>query len=447
MRVRTLRNFAVLGVLLNLVSPQQVQAHGGLPVSQQVLRNSLTDTYYVPVLYWGIWVGKPGAPWKVLCEEEINQNRLRRISLSTDGALYATDTQGLTASRDGGCTWGPATGEIATLATSDVATDPLDGTVAYATTASAAGSNGLFMTRDRGASFTRVSTLNVAPGRQLLSVRIVQGAPRALYVTSRASAAPYAPMIHRSTDGGLGFANLPISYQLDGATPLVTEVLAVDPRNVSVVYVRAYSETRHALLRSTDGGMSFTEILKMDGVATPLGQSRGIDDVTIDSGRSLVWVATAAGLYQGSDPGGAAMLTLQKTGNLSQARCVAVHGGTVYACSSQFAPDLAAVGRSADGVAPFMSVLSYPETAGPVECPATTPMGMNCPSIWQMYKSQLGVGTGGAVDGGADAGMQPMDSGGGCAMGGGSSAGVLGSLLAALSGFLLLRRRRRAPTC
>lgn len=443
----SLRDLALSGILLStgLAAPGRALAHGGLPVSQQVLRNPQNGLYYVSVLYWGIWVGRPGEPWRVLCEEDINTNRLRRIGLSANGALYATDTLGLSVSTDQGCTWKPASGELAALATSDVSTDPQDGATAYVTTASGAGSNGLFVTRDRGTTFTRVAGLSVAAGRQLLSVRLGAGTPRAIYVTSRSSTAPYMPMLHRSTDGGMTFVGLSIGYLLDGATPLVTEVLAVDPRTPQTVYVRAYSETKHALLRSIDGGMTFTEVLKQDGIAATLGQSRGIDDVTVDATRGVVLVATATGVYQGADPGGAATLTLQKTGNLSQARCIALHEGAVYACSSQFAPDLAAVGRSTDGSAPFMSVLSYPETAGPVECPATTPMGMNCPSTWQMYKAQLGVGVSGpdGGTGGPDGGTQPTDKGSGCAVGTRSSAGAFSSVLAALAGLVLVRRRRR----
>lgn len=435
---------SILGLL-----PRSAQAHGGLPSSHQILRNPQTDTYYVNVLYWGIWVGKPGGPWKVLCEEDINGNRLRRIGVSADGVIYATDLQGITVSSDRGCSFKQqTTGELATLPSTDVATDPQDGAVAYVTTAaSGAAMNGLFVTRDRGSSFMRVTGLSSPAGRQFLSVRIAPSTPRSLYVTSRMSATPYAPMIHRSTDGGNTFTDLPISYQLDGTTtPLVTEVLAVDPRNTMVVYVRAYSETRHALLRSTDGGATFTEILKQDGVSAPLGQSRGIDDVAIDTARGQVFVATATGIYKGADAGGAATLTLQKMGNLSQARCVAVFDGAVFACSSQFAPDSAAVGRSSDGSAPFESVLDYTQTVGPIDCPAGTPVGDNCPTTWQMYKSQLGVGVT-PGDGGMGPGPMEDPSGGcGCVMGHNvenRAAGALAAISAALVLSAYLRRRRR----
>src|SRR5688572_24419433 len=102
-----------LGLFILGLVPRSVHAHGGLPSSHQILRNPQTDTYYVNVLYWGIWVGKPGGPWKVLCEEDINGNRLRRIGVSADGVIYATDLQGVTVASDRGCSFKQTTGELA----------------------------------------------------------------------------------------------------------------------------------------------------------------------------------------------------------------------------------------------------------------------------------------------------------------------------------------------
>jgi hypothetical protein len=139
----------------------------------------------------------------------------------------------------------------------------------------------------------------------------------------------------------------------------------------------------------------------MDGVTAPSGVSQGVNDVTIDAMRGQVLVATEQGLLRADDPGGAASIKLEPVGGLTRARCVAVLDSAIYVCSSQVPPDSAALARSDDGGKTFRSVLSYAETAGPVECPPDTPMGQQCPGIWETYKSQLGVGIG-AVDGGGD---------------------------------------------
>jgi photosystem II stability/assembly factor-like uncharacterized protein len=348
----------LLAALL-LFLPAAARGHGGLPVSTQVQRRADTGVLYVTVVYWGVWVGPDNGPWRLMCEEEINTNRLRRMALTRDGTLLATDLQGMTGATDGGCTFCPVQGgELPALRTTDVVPDPEEGGTAWVVTGSAGAKNGLFVTRDRGQTFTRVAGLALADGRQLLSVRVAATAPRTIYATSRAEGAATAPELHRSRDGGQTFTRLPISYQLDGGPPLATEVLAVDPRRPEVIYVRALSPNRHALLRSIDGGMTFRELLTLPGVTAPSGQSQGINDVAIDAARGLVLVATESGLLSAADSGGAADLMLMPTGGLSRARCVSVLDRAIYVCSSQYAPDFAAVARSDDGAKSFRSVLN-----------------------------------------------------------------------------------------
>src|SRR5262245_54053101 len=105
--LRATGHLLLAALLLGFIVENPAYGHGGLPVSQQILRQGQDDTLYVGVLYWGLFVGKPGGPWRLICEEEINNHRLRRYGLSTDGTLYATDTQGVTVSTDKGCTWKP----------------------------------------------------------------------------------------------------------------------------------------------------------------------------------------------------------------------------------------------------------------------------------------------------------------------------------------------------
>src|SRR5205807_2896718 len=71
---------------LVLMFPSLARAHGGLPVSQHILRQNNGETMFVPVVYWGVWVGQAGGPWKWICEELINGYRFRKFALSSDGA-------------------------------------------------------------------------------------------------------------------------------------------------------------------------------------------------------------------------------------------------------------------------------------------------------------------------------------------------------------------------
>jgi MYXO-CTERM domain-containing protein len=430
-------------------------AHGGLPVSTGVLRQG--ETMYIPVVYWGLWVGTDNGPWTWICEEEMNPFRLRKYALSTDGSFYITDSRGLTLSTDQGCTWTPATGEIAALKTSDIAADPVDGATAWATTTEvqtspdggSSANNGLFVTHDHGATFARVPALD-GNGRRFESVKLAAGG---IYVVSAGLSAPFNVTLHHSADGGGSFDARPINFTVGGTAPYAGEVMAIDPRDPNGLWLRLFVTAAgdggamplQVLVRSSDAGMNVTEVQRMVGEMTPSGATRGIDGVAVDGKRGRVFVATAKGLYAGDDPGGAATVTIAPTGGLTIAQCVEVHGDAIYVCSSNYSPDFKALARSDDGGQTFHQVLSYQATEGPVDCPKGTPVGDLCPGFWEMYASQLGIDNG-FIDGGAGADGGSGGGGGSCScsLGGRPLSPLLWVAGLALLGSYLLYRRRRA---
>jgi hypothetical protein len=456
------RAVALIAVALGLAISPAAEAHGGLPISSRILRQNGGDTLYVPVVYWGVWVGQEGQPWHWICEELINPNRFRHYALSTDGTFYATDALGVTVSTDHGCTWVSHSGdELAQIRTTDVAVDPVDGATAWITTDAAVDTsqdgaapvdNALFATHDHGTTFTRVPALS-GGGRRFLSVRPAPSDAHTLYVVASLSAPPFSVTLYRSSDGGATFTALPLGYTLDGQAPYSAEVMAVDPRAPEVIYLRVFvtlssdagSMPEQALLRSVDGGANFAEIWRELGEVSSSGVTRGIDGVAIDPTRGLVLVASTHGVLAADDPGRAPSVTLAARGGLSQAQCVDVHGDEIFACSTNYQPDRAAIARSRDGADSFQSILSYQDTVGPVDCPKGTPVGDQCPAYWLMYGTQLGVANPGAVDGGsADMGAVKSGGGGcGCQLGGTGSPALLGMGAAICLMAALLRRRAR----
>jgi MYXO-CTERM domain-containing protein len=452
---------AVAACALSLAFASTAWAHGGLPVSESILRQNGGDTMYVPVLFWGVWVGAPGQPWRWICEEEINNNRQRKLALSTDGTFYATDSRGLTVSNDNGCTWNTFMGEITTRRVTDVVAHPTDGATAYLTTADTGpldadggitpGDNALYVTHDHGATFNRLPGLQTMSGRLFEGVRVAPSNPMVLYVTSITPGAQSTPSMHRSDDGGATFNTYAISYTLSGVVPENVEPFAVDPRDPQVVWVRASItvpdssgglKPRQAMLRSSDRGQSFVEVLVQDGVVTASGSSRGLDGFAIDSANARVYASTASGVFGGADPGGAATVTMSPIGNLSQAQCVDVHGGSIFACSNNYTPDNAALAESDDNGQTFRSILRYADTEGPVDCPASTPVGQYCPLYWYTYGSMLGIEF---TDGGVaihDGGTDPGGGGGGCSCSFASGSAPIGAALALMVLVALFARRR-----
>jgi hypothetical protein len=449
-----------LGLAASAAAPTVAHAHGGIPVTSRILRQAGGDTMYVPVVFWGVWVGEPGKPWTWICEEMMNGNRQRRMALSTDGAFYATDSRGLTVSTDHGCTWTNIKNSTpAGLRLTDVVTDPVDGATAWVSSADGGTTdadggavpapNGLFVTHDHGATFAPVASLAGASARLFQSVRLSADA-QTVYATSTASGAPFSPLLHRATDGGTQFTSLPIGNLVDGIEPYAAEVLAVDPRNAQVLYVRVFAPVvtdgaavgRQALLRSINGGLTFTEIYKLDGITTPAGITRGIEGVTVDVARGRLLVATIAGLLAADDAGAAPTVTLAPTGGLSQSQCVDVHSSDVYACSSDYSPDFKAIGKSSDGAGSFSAVLEFVDTKGPVDCPKGTPVGDMCPFYWEMYGSQLGIAF--PDLGGGDGGGGGGGGGCGCSVGGARASGLAAGAVAlglALALAFVLRKR------
>ncbi|HEY2745391.1 MAG TPA: hypothetical protein VGL86_12230, partial [Polyangia bacterium] len=180
----------------------------------------------------------------------------------------------------------------------------------------------------------------------------------------------------------------------------------------------------------------------LDAVVGSSGETLGIDDVAFDVANNRTYVATRTGLLSGADDGSATVPTLEAAGTLKQTQCADIHNGGLYVCSSQFPPDNAAVAYSTDQAATFSSVLNYVDTIGPVDCPATTPVGQLCPSYWYMYGSQLGISFDGGVIG--DGGMMTKPHGGcGCSVGAVESA-VGGLAFASLMLAIVLRTAARS---
>jgi hypothetical protein len=204
--------------------------------------------------------------------------------------------------------------------------------------------------------------------------------------------------------------------------PLVN-VLAVDPANPDVVLLAsslASASVGDRLYRSSDGGMTWADVLDTQSPITDLAFEQG--------GRVVVTTLNAAPL-QSVDRGA----SFQPIPGAPRLACVGQRGdGAVFGCGANWEPDFKAIARASDG-ATWDKVFRFAELAGPVDCPAGTAQHDMCSGLWPAVQDQFGAT-------GPTCSLEPRS--GGCCDAGGPSGGLGAIALAALCGGATLRRRR-----
>jgi MYXO-CTERM domain-containing protein len=414
----------VAAILLTLaVRLPSAAAHGGLPISQNIMWSG--DTMVVPTPYWGLFVGTDGGPWRWICDEAINPNQLRLISMSSDGkTFYATDTSGLTLSPDGGCSWAPVQGTLAMLDVVSVVADPVDPKRAYvlANSSDNSANTGLWRTDDAGATWKLIRPL----GTDLPNGLAVSYDGSMLAVVSLSQAQPRTATVHLSTDAGAGFTsqvlNVPLmGMPLTNLTPLWFDSPAP---GTGSLYLRSILDTSQLLFRWDRPG---DPVLALN---TPLR----IFAMARDPEKQSLLVASSGGLFVQQSDGSFKLIDA-----LSSVQCVSPHKGQLYVCASNYSPDYAAIARLKVSADQATKIFQYDEGQGPIDCPPTTKVGSLCPGLWANYANQLGVVL--ATPDMATAAPMATSS---CQLSTASTGAASGGGLAALAVLLLsLRRRRR----
>lgn len=395
------------------------KAHGGLPISVQIVHRG--DKTFIPTQYWGVFVGQQGQPWRWICDEAINSNKLRNVYIGGDGTFYATDKLGLTISRDDGCSWEQVTGELAQQTISSVALDPVASSTVWAVASDEMAQAMLWRSDDAGKTW---QALYRPTGMGILGLALSPDG-KAVYLGAARRLPMIAGLVLESTDGGHSFQEHLISPLPRDANPFSLSVMAADPRVSGQVWLR-FKDPEGILVQADLRAKSFTELLRI---------SSDITAVAVDVAHDRLLVATGQGIYSAS---GAA--PLERGPSLSRAQCVSLYGDTVEACSWNYAPDSAAMSRSVDDGKTFTRVFQYHETAGVYSCPPSTPVAQICPQVWQTYAEQLGIEQSKPTPP-----MPPDPQVGGCGVALPHRSGPLGGVVAAFAGVLavLFRRRRR----
>jgi len=430
-----------------LLAPAVALADGRPPLTNGVHFRPGDASLYVATTFGLLVSHDDGCSFRWICEQNIGYGGTfdPKYRIAADGTIFATTFSGLRVSRDGGCSFTTATSDQPVNAPGRIADTWIDaidigptGDV-WIATADGGKPNNVYRSTDDGRTFEPRGMRSQAIWWK--SIAIAPSRASRVYATgyqvagTRPDGGQMAPTAHFKTseDDGEHWRASPLAGVSFGAPPLVYAA-GVDPKDPDVVFMTsagAHPPNGDRLYRSTDGGMTWTEVLATTGP---------IRDLAI--GQATLLVATlGGGSFQSSD-GGATFAPMTAAPQLA---CVGQRAdGTIYGCGANWQPDNKAIARSVDG-ATWEKVFRFVELAGPVACPAGTPQHDTCGAQWPALQQQFGATGPTGCHAPPIPAPAPARKAGGCCDAGDRSArepGAIG-LLAALIGATLLRRRRR----
>lgn len=445
--MRSLRSVRSLALTAAMLVPALALGNGRPPITNGIQFQPGDERSLYLATTFGLLVSHDdGCTFRWICEQNIGYGGTfdPKWRVARDGTLFATTFTGLRVSRDGGCTFATATeeapmGDPGRIA--DMWIDAIDigptGDV-WVATAETARPNNVYRSTDGGRTFAPGGMLSPTIWWKSIAVAPTRG--QRIYATGyQVSPTPPKAFFMITDDNGANWTPSPLADVRYGSTPLVL-ALGVDLGNPDIVLMSslgANPPNGDRLYRSTDGGVTWTEVL---------ATTASIIDVAIGRDGRVLIATFGGGSYTSSDRGG----TFGALTGSPDLACIGERDdGALFGCGTNWEPDFKALARSVD-TASWDKVFRFVEMAGPVECAAGTPQERMCGGQWPAVQQQFGTTGPAACNGGEEPPPPPpppapADSAGGCCDAKDPPPGQLGALalLAALCGVAVLRRRAR----
>jgi hypothetical protein len=406
------------------------------------------QTLYLATTFGLLETKDEGCTFRWMCEQSIGYGGTwdPAYAIGSDGTIFATTYEGLRISRDGGCSFETATANLPAAdpnRIADIWIDALDlgptGEI-WVGTAETGHSNDVFVSTDNGVTFSARGMMS--PEIWWKSVKVAKSNPAVVYISGYQVAGTPTAYVYRSSNGGMQWTPSPLVGVQYASTP-VLRIKAVDPLDPDILYMAsegANSPSGDRLYRSTDGAMTWTEVL---------ATTASIHDVVIRDAAHIV-VATqirmassiAGGPAYHSANGGTSFEPMTTAPQLA---CVAQRAdGTLFGCGANWDPDFKAVAKSSDGGGNWEKVWRFVEIAGAVQCADgtvqhdTCEVGLwDCPACSTDLKRQFGAKGPSCGAQGADPPVPPKREGC-CDAGAGAQTSAIWLLVAVW----WLRRRR-----
>jgi hypothetical protein len=432
--------------LASLLAAGAAYANGRPPLTNGItFKPGDAQTLYVRSTFGLLVSPDAGCTMYWICEDNVGYGGTYDpvYKVASDGSIFATTYTGLRISRDGGCSFTTNSTLPANTWVSGLDIGPT-GEV-WVGTASSGAVNDVYASSDNGNTFA--SRGMVSPTIWWKSVKVAPSNAMRIYVSGYAVAttplpdggqAPPVAHLERSDDDGSTWTDEPLAGVTYGPTPILM-INAVDPNNADNVYVvsvGANPPNGDIVYRSSDGGVTLTNVL---------ATTNTVSDIVVTSTTGVI-VATQLGGSVVSSDGGMTFSTMASPPQLS---CLGQSpDGSLIGCGANWQPDYKSVTKSADGGTTWSNVWRFVNLYGPLQCPAGTAEHDTCADQeWSTLQQQFGtsgptcgpyVGMNG-VDAPPVTQTMPKKSAGCCDAGGAPPALLAGGVLA-----LWFGRRRRA---
>lgn len=414
----TLRSGQVIGraavslsvAVCALLVPDLARANGAFPAVSQLVADPADADHLVLRTTFGLLVTRDrGATWDWLCEAGAGYQDVEPpMAVLPGGVILLGLPDGVSRSNASGCSFERAKGIDAVVY--DLARVPSEPDGAVAISGSGTDAQ-LWRSVDAGKSFAPVG--DVVSDFMPTTVDVAASDSNAIYASGVSGT---SGVLLRSSDGGESFTRFVVPGATATRRPFIA---AVDPRAADTVYVRLDAQSASPLEVTHDGGKSFV---------TPLTTTVPAAGFAISPDGSTVIVSNA---YDGTFRAATDTLEFEKVA-CTGPTCLSFNEAGLFGCGDQFVHGFV-VGRSDDLGASFQRLVDLTCVRGPAECDSETTVGSLCPAAWFDVQQQLGatectppeveintdcLGTGGSREEGAAGGST---TGGDAGTGGGAS--------------------------
>ena len=245
-------------------------ANGALPASYGILLPADKPQEIVLATNFGmIFTEDGGTTWLWTCEQaQIALGYLYGIGPSPRDRFYGlSPDQGLAFSDDNACTWRRSGGALSTLVASDFFVDRgnANRVVAVASTVDPdtleVGPDLVVESTDAGTTFADTPLYEAPADANVVSIEIARSNPMIIYVALFRTPGRF-PHLLRSDDGGRTWVDRDLEA---GIGQFEVRILAVDPDDPDVVYLRVVAAGMEHVAVTRDGGMTFTMPVTITG--------------------------------------------------------------------------------------------------------------------------------------------------------------------------------------